>query len=121
MTEGGTLGFYCQHAYAHTNDNHRNSLPYALKGVDAMFYSIFHHMGLEVQVRPVMKDLPDDEYLEYLKYEDPELRTQPGARSRLTGTELHCLTLSNNGRFEGSPPPMMVYRMGPHNAPNHAD
>lgn len=58
MTEGGTVEFYCQHPYAHTNDNHRKSLPYALKGVDAVVYSIFYHMGLEVKVRPVMKDLP---------------------------------------------------------------
>ena len=63
MAKGGTLGFYCQHVYAHTN---RLSLecgpynlvgldPYALKGVDAVFYSIFHYMGMEVKLLPVPK------------------------------------------------------------------
>ena len=60
MTKGCRLGFYCQHAYAHTDQNHGVRLPYALKGIDAIFYSIFCHMGLEVKVQPVMKDMPDE-------------------------------------------------------------
>ena len=66
MTKGGTLGFYCQHAYAYTEDHHRNSLLCAVKGVDAIFHSIFYQMGLDAKVRPVMKCMPEIDYLRYL-------------------------------------------------------
>ncbi len=56
---GGTLGFYCRHAYAHANEKHNKRLPLALKGVDAMFYSVFHHLGLQVDIRAVMENLED--------------------------------------------------------------
>ncbi len=54
---GGTLGFYCRHAYAHANKNHNKRLPLALKGVDAMFYSVFHNLGLQVDMHAVMEGL----------------------------------------------------------------
>ena len=76
MTNGGVLGFYCQHTYAHTNTQYyyRGPYdlvgldPYALKGEDAVFYSIFHYMGLEVEVlavteRPYEGDLREEEDL----------------------------------------------------------
>lgn len=68
MTKGGMLGFYCQHAYAHTNRDLSSRLPYALKGVDAHIYSIFHHVGLETKIRPVMEEIPEEEIL----FEDEE-------------------------------------------------
>ena len=68
MTSGGTLGFYCQHAYAHTNRDLSRRLPYALKGVDAHIYSICHHIGLETKVRPVMEGIPEEDF----PYEDEE-------------------------------------------------
>lgn len=54
---GGTLGLYCRHAYAHANDDHSERLPFALKGVDAIFYSVFHHLGLKVNIQAFMEDL----------------------------------------------------------------
>ena len=54
---GGTLGFYCRHAYNHANENHNKRLPMALKGVDAMFYSVFHRLGLQVDLHAVMEGL----------------------------------------------------------------
>ena len=68
MTKGGMLGFYCQHAYAHTNRDLSSRLPYALKGVDAYIYSIFHHIGLETKIRPVMEEIVEEEF----PYEDEE-------------------------------------------------
>ena len=62
MTKGGMLGFYCQHAYAHTNRDVSRHLPYALKGVDAHIFSIFHHIGLETKIRPVMEGIPEEEF-----------------------------------------------------------
>lgn len=86
MTKGCRLGYYCQHAYAHTDRNHGVRLPYALEGVDAIFYSIFCHMGLEVKVQPVMKDMPDEYYLEYLEESNPQLRKQFQDATKLVGT-----------------------------------
>lgn len=54
---GGTLGFYFQHVYAHANDHRVGSLPYALKGVDAIFYSVFLDFGLHVSMCAAMNDL----------------------------------------------------------------
>lgn len=72
MTEGGMLGFYCQHAYAHTNRDLSSRLPYALKGVDAHIYSIFHHMGLEVKIRPVMEELHEEDFSDHEDFSDEE-------------------------------------------------
>ena len=72
MTKGGMLGFYCQHAYAHTNRDLSSRLPYALKGVDAHIYSIFYHMGLEVKIRPVMEELPEENFPDEEDYLDEE-------------------------------------------------
>lgn len=52
---GGTLGFYCVHAYAHANDRVVKTLPYALKGVDAVVFSIFQGLNLSVSMRAVME------------------------------------------------------------------
>lgn len=107
MTKGGVLGFYCQHAYAHTNDNHRNRLPYALKGIDAVFYSTFYHLGLDVEVRPVMKGMPDED--------DRKLRKQlQGAE--LVGAKLHGVILSDVGGCEDEGSATMVCRLD--NQPN---
>lgn len=54
MRKGGVLGFHCQHAYAHTHQSLDDSLPYALKGVDPIFYPVFYHMKLDVEVKPVL-------------------------------------------------------------------
>ena len=120
MSKGGVLGFYCQHAYAHTNQNSCSRLPYALKGVDAHIYSIFHHIGLETKIRPVMEELPEDDFgdeedmitftpeeAERLdKMLDGVIKIRPkGTTSliegegscRLIGSDLHELTLRTEG------------------------
>ena len=56
LPEGGKLDFFCQHAYAHTSNSHRGRLSHALKGVDAIYYSIFTRLGLNVEVKPVIYD-----------------------------------------------------------------
>ena len=62
MPKGGTIDFYCRHAYAHATQDHNVRLPHALKGVDAVFYSIFHVLGFKAVVRPVMSGLRHDNY-----------------------------------------------------------
>ena len=119
MTKGGMLGFYCHHAYAHTNRNLSSRLPYALKGVDAHIYSVFHHVGLETKVRPVMEKLPEEDFPdedeisfapeeaealdkmlgETLKnrQKDTPLLIEGDGSGRLIGSDLHELTLRSEG------------------------
>lgn len=52
-TEGGHLGFFCTHAYAHT-DTDRTILPDMLKGVDMVVWQTFASLGLDSLVRPVI-------------------------------------------------------------------
>ena len=60
--EGGTMGFYCSHAYAHTHRNTESLMPFALKGIDATLFSVFHALGMNVTVRPI---LGEEGWLEY--------------------------------------------------------
>ncbi|KAL1967105.1 hypothetical protein VTN77DRAFT_3629 [Rasamsonia byssochlamydoides] len=55
MKEGGVLGMFCSHAYAHTSDLVTESLPRALKGSDLVLYSVFKSLGYEVDILPVME------------------------------------------------------------------
>ncbi|CAG7952459.1 unnamed protein product [Penicillium salamii] len=50
---GGTLGIYCSHAYPHTSEGFKNLLPNALKGADMQVFSIFSHLGMDAEFRPV--------------------------------------------------------------------
>lgn len=88
MREGGVLGFYCQHAYAHTNEILAERLPYALKGVDAIFYSVFYHMDLVVEVKPVL----DFDAARY-RWDD----TSADEDGDLIGTALHRIKLADIG------------------------
>lgn len=51
LATGGTLGFHCQHVYAHTS--YADNLPFALKGVDVIVFSVFWRLGLNVRMRAV--------------------------------------------------------------------
>ena len=65
---GGYMGFHCNHEYAHTSDGLKGSLPYVLKGVDAVIFVTFWHLGFGVNVQPVLD--PIREYSDYpLEYE----------------------------------------------------
>jgi hypothetical protein len=59
MKHGGILGFYCNHAYPHSNDKLRRELPMALKGVDLLTYVVCRSLGLQAKARPILY-LEDD-------------------------------------------------------------
>jgi hypothetical protein len=42
------------HHYAHTIESYSRRLPYALKGSDAIFYSVVRHLGHSIEIRPVL-------------------------------------------------------------------
>ncbi|TGO13033.1 hypothetical protein BTUL_0078g00420 [Botrytis tulipae] len=69
---GGVIGFYCDHLYAHTQDDTDDIMPYALKGIDMAIFNTFQSLGLVVKACPV---LCMDDYLE-----DEEHITRAGTR-----------------------------------------
>ncbi|KAF2275872.1 uncharacterized protein EI97DRAFT_474463 [Westerdykella ornata] len=54
MTEGGYLGIFCQHAYAHSTVEGVKSLPAVLKGADMAVYTIFKALDLPTSIRPFL-------------------------------------------------------------------
>ncbi|KAL2830432.1 hypothetical protein BJY01DRAFT_260876 [Aspergillus pseudoustus] len=54
MKDGGVLGFFCSHAYAHSSELAQNYLPRGLKGADLVLYSVFRSLGAEVSVVPII-------------------------------------------------------------------
>ena len=62
-------------------------LPFALKGVDVVIYTVFRSLGLEVKIRPVLEDIRDDEEEGYL-----------------VGTGLHCIKLTERGGYDDESP-----------------
>ncbi|RAH66752.1 2OG-Fe(II) oxygenase [Aspergillus aculeatinus CBS 121060] len=54
MEQGGVLGMFCSHAYAHTSNDAHVRLPRALKGADLVVYSVLKSLGAEVSVLPVL-------------------------------------------------------------------
>ena len=55
LPSGGFLGFHCVHAYPHANDKITKTMPFALKGVDAMIFSMFHSLHLKVGMHGVLE------------------------------------------------------------------
>ena len=54
--QGGILGFFCHHQYAHSQKSGRKSIPGAFKGVDLAIFSVFHALGLKVGVHPIIQN-----------------------------------------------------------------
>ena len=92
--QGGYLGFYCTHKYAHTSGCSTDHIHYALKGLDAVIFAIFHGgLGLKVSLRPVLDDLDVD--WEYYGIDR--------ANGDIVGTRIHELKLSSWGGGDESP------------------
>jgi len=51
---GGRLGFHCIHQYAHTREGTEKLMPFALKGIDMVVFSVFRSLGLHVRVSPIL-------------------------------------------------------------------
>lgn len=59
---GGYLGFFCTHAYAHSNTDHI-VLPDMLKGLDMVIWETLTGLGLQTEVKPVLfTDRSDCDY-----------------------------------------------------------
>ncbi|KAL2815226.1 hypothetical protein BDW59DRAFT_16821 [Aspergillus cavernicola] len=55
MKEGGVLGIFCSHAYAHSSKIAEFQLPRALKGADLVLYAVFKSLGIDIEVLPVLE------------------------------------------------------------------
>ncbi|RAL14764.1 2OG-Fe(II) oxygenase [Aspergillus homomorphus CBS 101889] len=68
MVQGGVLGMFCSHAYAHASDDADARLPRALKGADLVVYSVLKLLGAQVNVLPILRrDGTADDYETYLE------------------------------------------------------
>ncbi|KAL2865967.1 2OG-Fe(II) oxygenase [Aspergillus lucknowensis] len=55
MKEGGVLGFFCSHAYAHSSKLAHAQLPRGLKGADLVLYSVLKSLGVDVDILPILE------------------------------------------------------------------
>ena len=101
---GGTLGYYCRHAYAHTSLDYIGHLPYALKGLDLTVFAVFQRLGGAVRIRPVLDDPEfwgdqEDQYDDYGRSNANVRRDKDGniikRESKLIGTTMHRLKLDD--------------------------
>ncbi|KAF2804168.1 uncharacterized protein BDZ99DRAFT_452136 [Mytilinidion resinicola] len=88
MKEGGLVGVYCSHAYAHTHEEGIKHLPGSLKGSDMALYEIFKALNLEVNLKPIL----DPEYLD--DYGDEE-ETSVQPKREYIGDMLYSTYLSD--------------------------
>ncbi|KAI9776050.1 MAG: hypothetical protein M1839_000653 [Geoglossum umbratile] len=86
MKDGGVIGIYCSHKYAHTTSDAGLRLPFALKGSDLTVYSIFRALGVPVKSRPIID-------LTYLCDSDDE-------DCDIVGKDYHDLVITH-GELEG--------------------
>lgn len=98
MPQGGVLGFHCAHAYAHTNDRSIRHLPFALKGVDVIVYTVFRSLGLDLKIKPVLDALNGNDYYDGSDGSDGADGDENG---ELVGTGLHGIQISEEGGRDG--------------------
>ncbi|KAL2273528.1 hypothetical protein FJTKL_04434 [Diaporthe vaccinii] len=80
---GGYLGFFCAHAYAHTNTQ-TTKFPDMLKGIDMAIWETFTALGLETMVRPVI----DFEHgCNYYDFDDDESENSEPSDNRIVPAE----------------------------------
>ncbi|KAF7617328.1 hypothetical protein AFLA_005369 [Aspergillus flavus NRRL3357] len=74
LPNGGVLGIYYAHAYAHISKVANTNLPLTLKGSDLVLYSVLHALGATVSIQPVLEvDKGDYNWGHGLETEDGEL------------------------------------------------
>ncbi len=53
LPDGGILGMFCTHGYAHNTHSGAGALPGVLKGADMAVFAVFRALGLRVHLRAV--------------------------------------------------------------------
>lgn len=107
--EGGYLGFNCRHSYPHTTNvpGEIFRAPENLVGVDFLMYQIFRSFGLEVQFRPLVRDVEfrgvggEDEGEGVLDgVEGPKMRPVVGAHYSMAMLRSQHLDVEGAGKME---------------------
>ncbi|KAK3902845.1 hypothetical protein C8A05DRAFT_33419 [Staphylotrichum tortipilum] len=80
LPQGGILGMFCTHAYAHNIGSAAAALPGVLKGADMALYAVFRALGLRVDVRAVFSRDGNCEDEDDEDEEDPGFNTHVGRR-----------------------------------------
>ncbi|CZR65823.1 uncharacterized protein PAC_15723 [Phialocephala subalpina] len=57
MQSGGTIEYYCQHKYSHADKDAEERMPFALKGVNLVLYSLFLDRNLDTSQLSNSRDL----------------------------------------------------------------
>ncbi|WEW55731.1 oxidoreductase [Emydomyces testavorans] len=100
FTQGGVLGAFCSHSYAHTSGQSYWLFPRKLKGSDMALYAVLQSLGLPVKVRPVLE--VDSEYFP----KDPRLDVPASAVAECEGMrvrdEFQDYPLLDSERWEES-------------------
>ncbi|KAH8592989.1 hypothetical protein B0O99DRAFT_226059 [Bisporella sp. PMI_857] len=91
MNEGGDLGWFCEHMYAHTDQTFDHRCPQALKGLDFVLLSVFQSLGLKPEMRPVHEGVHNRGYSD----EDNE------PKSTVVGRRFRPVEYSNSEIGEG--------------------
>ncbi|KAF2099447.1 hypothetical protein NA57DRAFT_74946 [Rhizodiscina lignyota] len=113
MTKGGTLGFYCTHAYAHTSNVPMSQ--WSLKGIDMAMFYVLHSLDLKPLLRPTLKEnfhfydeFEEDEEDEYDEWESDGENGEPLVpaecrylENAIVGDELWPLRVRENRGIEG--------------------
>ncbi|KAG9204997.1 hypothetical protein G6514_009455 [Epicoccum nigrum] len=94
--EGGLLGNYCSHAYAHATKEGIRALPAVLKGSDMVTYETFESLGMRVDIRP---ELEIDSSKWYYDSEDED-RLFGSHRISVTLTPTTGTSMGENCGFE---------------------
>jgi hypothetical protein len=105
IPQGGRLGIYCRHAYAHTDSEFAESFPGILKGADMAVYNVFRSLGLNVKIGAILSHRRDDSPECYDGSSDEERRGDPRVRGpntivgamgglRVSDIECHVITSS---------------------------
>ncbi|PGH00568.1 hypothetical protein AJ79_08171 [Helicocarpus griseus UAMH5409] len=55
FSDGGVLGFFCSHSYAHTTESSARSMTRLLKGSDMAIFAVLKALGIDAKVRPVLE------------------------------------------------------------------
>ncbi|TGO65439.1 hypothetical protein BCON_0002g00210 [Botryotinia convoluta] len=92
--QGGVIGFYCDHLYAHTQEDTDDIISYALKGIDMTIFNTFQSLGLVVKACPV---LYMDDYRDIVDESESEDESEGKDKVHITraGTQFHKVVESN--------------------------
>ncbi|TVY40821.1 hypothetical protein LOCC1_G004633 [Lachnellula occidentalis] len=105
MRQGGTVGFYCAHMYAHNNKTSEKLMPFALKGIDVAIFTAFRNLGLQLSVLPVLQDASsdDEDIYDSATYDSDDSQPPERKPTQMIGDSFHPIKLLHGGEMSRIP------------------